>query len=226
MEMPEYEAPRRRRRPRRRRKSGLPLVCAAAAQAALGVLLSQVLDHRLPGDGVAVPEYVVQDLLPVNEWSRPGTALEKIDAVVIHYVGNPGTTAQANRNYFASLSSGEEGTYASSHFIVGLEGEVLQCIPLMEISYASNTRNSDTVAIEVCHPDETGKFSPVTYDRLVELTAWLCREFRLDPERDVIRHYDVTGKICPKYFVEEPAAWDQFRMDVDQAMAALEESDR
>lgn len=226
MEMPEYEAPRRRRRPRRRRKSGLPPVCAAAALAALGVLLSQVLDHRLPGDGVAVPEYVVQDLLPVNEWSRPGTALEKIDAVVIHYVGNPGTTAQANRNYFASLSSGEEGTYASSHFIVGLEGEVLQCIPLMEISYASNTRNSDTVAIEVCHPDETGKFSPVTYDRLVELTAWLCREFRLDPERDVIRHYDVTGKICPKYFVEEPAAWDQFRMDVDQAMAALEESDR
>lgn len=226
MEMPEYEAPRRRRRPRRRRKSGLPLVCTAAALAALGVLLSQVLDHRLPGDGVAVPEYVVQDLLPVNEWSRPGTALEKIDAVVIHYVGNPGTTAQANRNYFASLSSGEEGTYASSHFIVGLEGEVLQCIPLMEISYASNTRNSDTVAIEVCHPDETGKFSPVTYDRLVELTAWLCREFRLDPERDVIRHYDVTGKICPKYFVEEPAAWDQFRMDVDQAMAALEESDR
>lgn len=226
MEMPEYEAPRRRRRPRRRRKSGLPLVCAAAALAALGVLLSRVLDHRLPGDGVAVPEYVVQDLLPVNEWSRPGTALEKIDAVVIHYVGNPGTTAQANRNYFASLSSGEEGTYASSHFIVGLEGEVLQCIPLMEISYASNTRNSDTVAIEVCHPDETGKFSPVTYDRLVELTAWLCREFRLDPERDVIRHYDVTGKICPKYFVEEPAAWDQFRMDVDQAMAALEESDR
>ena len=91
-------------------KSGLPLVCAAAALAALGVLLSQVLDHRLPGDGVAVPEYVVQDLLPVNEWSRPGTALEKIDAVVIHYVGNPDTTAQANRNYFASLSSGEEGS--------------------------------------------------------------------------------------------------------------------
>ena len=56
-----------------------------------------------------------------------------------------------------------------------LEGEVLQCIPLTEISYASNTRNSDTVAIEVCHPDETGKFSAVTYDRVVELTAWLCR---------------------------------------------------
>ena len=68
----------------------------------------------------------------------------------------PIPTAQANRNYFESLSSGEEGTYASSHFIVGLEGEVLQCIPLTEIAYASNIRNADTVAIEVCHPDETG----------------------------------------------------------------------
>ena len=218
MEMPEYEAPRRRRRPRRRRKSGLPLVCAAAALAALGVLLSQVLDHRLPGDGVAVPEYVVQDLLPVNEWSRPGTALEKIDAVVIHYVGNPGTTAQANRNYFASLSSGEEGTYASSHFIVGLEGEVIQCIPLTEIAYASNIRNEDTVAIEVCHPDETGAFSPAAYQQVVELTAWLCRTFDLDPDTDVIRHYDVTEKLCPLYYVEHPDAWDAFRADVAAEM--------
>ena len=218
-----------RRRPARRRAAPRPAVRAGGRLAGVRLALGGIVwlvGSGLPGEDVKVPDYVEQDLLPVNEWSRPGTALEKIDAVVIHYVGNPGTTAQANRNYFASLSSGEEGTYASSHFIVGLEGEVLQCIPLTEISYASNTRNSDTVAIEVCHPDETGKFSAVTYDRLVELTAWLCREFRLDPESDVIRHFDVSGKICPKYFVEEPAAWDQFRMDVDQAMAALEESDR
>ena len=81
-------------------------------------------------------------------------------AIVIHYVGNPGTTAKANRNYFESLSSGETETYASSHFIVGLEGEVIQCIPLTEIAYASNIRNEDTVAIEVCHPDETGAVLP------------------------------------------------------------------
>lgn len=124
---------------------------------------------------------------------------------MIHYVGNPDTTARKPQLLWPlSLRGG--GIYASSHFIVGLEGEVLQCIPLTEISYASNTRNSDTVAIEVCHPDETGKFSAVTYDRVVELTAWLCREFRLKPEKDVIRHYDVSGKVCPKYFVEDPEA--------------------
>ena len=171
-------------------------------------------------EGVAVPDYVEQDLLPMNQWSRPGTTLERIDGVVIHYVGNPDTTAQANRNYFASLASGEEGTYASSHFIVGLEGEVIQCVPLTEIAYASNERNADTVAIEVCHPDETGEFSDVTYDRVVELTAWLCEEFHLDPQTDVIRHYDVSGKRCPLYYVENPEAWTAFLADVT---AQLEE---
>ena len=161
-----------------------------------------------------MPDYVEQDYIPVNDWSRPGTPLEDINAVVIHYVGNPGTTARANRNYFASLASGKEGTYASSHFVVGLEGEVVQCVPLTEVAYASNTLNGDTVSIEVCHPDETGEFSPVTYGRCVELAAWLCREFKLDPETDVIRHYDVTGKECPLYYVEHPEAWERLKADV------------
>ena len=172
----------------------------------------------LPAEETAVPDYVTEDLLPVNEWSRPGTPLKKIDGVVIHYVGNPNTTAQANRNYFASLADGTEGTYASSHFLVGLEGEVIQCVPLTEIAYASNIRNEDKVAIEVCHPDETGLFSDATYARTVELTAWLCREFGLDPVSDVIRHYDVTGKICPKYYVEHPEAWELFLADVAAAV--------
>ena len=30
----------------------------------------------------------------------------------------------------------------------------------------------------------------------------------------VIRHYDVTGKICPKYYVEHEDAWDTFIDDV------------
>ena len=115
--------------------------------------------------------------------------------MVIHYVGNPGTSAQANRNYFESLSTGEEDTYASAHFVVGLEGEVIQCIPLTEIAYASNSRNDDTVAVEGCHPDETGQVSDVTYGQGVGLTAWLCETYHLKPNEDGIRHYDVTGKI-------------------------------
>ena len=206
-----------RRKKRRRLNPRFALLCLALVlgSAAVGIWWGT---RGLPGEDIAVPDYVEQDYIPVNDWSRPGTPLEDINAVVIHYVGNPGTTARANRNYFESLSSGQEGTYASSHFVVGLEGEVLQCVPLTEIAYASNQRNGDTVSIEVCHPDETGAFSPVTYDRVVELTAWLCREFKLEPETDVIRHYDVTGKECPKYYVENPEAWEQLRADVAAEM--------
>ena len=204
----------------RRRHLNLRFValCLAAVFALAGLGIWLWASRGLPGEDVAVPDYVQQDFLTVNPWSRPGTPLEKIDGVVIHYVGNPNTTAQANRNYFEFLSSGEEGTYASSHFIVGLEGEVLQCIPLTEIAYASNIRNADTVAIEVCHPDETGAFSDASYRRAVELTAWLCREFGLDPMEDVIRHYDVTGKICPRYYVDHPEAWESFLADVASAV--------
>lgn len=202
---------RRRRRSRRARRC--PAALAVCALAALAAVLTAAHFLR-PPETVQLPDYVDPQLLSVNPYSRPGDALEQVRGVVIHYVGNPGTSAQANRNYFESLSSGVEETYASSHFIVGLEGEVIQCVPLDEIAYASNSRNSDTVSIEVCHPDESGQFSPVTYGRVVELTAWLCRTYRLSPDEQVIRHYDVTGKVCPKYYVEHPEAWDAFRADV------------
>ena len=210
------------RRKRRRRLNPRFLVLCLTLVVALAGMLVWIARNRGPAaEDVAVPDYVEQDFLTVNEWSRPGTPLEKINGVVIHYVGNPGTTAQANRNYFESLSSGVEETYASSHFVVGLEGEVIQCVPLTEIAYASNSRNEDTVSIEVCHPDETGAFSPVTYERVVELTAWLCREFKLNPEEDVIRHYDVTGKLCPLYYVENQSAWEIFLADTGAKLKEL-----
>ena len=207
-----------KRKKHRRLNPRFALLCLALVlgAAALGVWWG---NRGLPGEDIAVPDYVEKDYIPVNEWSRPGTPLEDINAVVIHYVGNPGTTARANRNYFASLASGKEGTYASSHFVVGLEGEVLQCIPLTEIAYASNSRNEDTVSIEVCHPDETGEFGPETYESVVRLTAWLCETFHLDPESDVIRHYDVTGKYCPRYYVENEDAWAALRSDVSDRIA-------
>ena len=210
-----------RSRRRRRRRNGwtvlLPPLLLALVLAAGGWGIWRFLTGKAPSaEDVAVPDYVTKDLLTVNEWSRPGDSLKEIQGVVIHYVGNPNTTAQANRNYFESLSSGQERTYASSHFIVGLEGEVLQCIPLTEIAYASNTRNEDTIAIEVCHPDDTGEFSPETLESVEKLTAWLCESFRLDPQEDVIRHYDVTGKICPKYYVEHEDAWAALLAGVEE----------
>ena len=168
------------------------------------VTLSEVDENR--------PELDVE-LLTVNPYSRPGTALEKVNGIVIHYTANPGATAIANRNYFENLKD-THTTKASSHFVVGLEGEIVQCIPTAEIAYASNDRNSDTISIECCYKNEDGSFEQATYDSVIRLTAWLCEKFGLTSE-EVIRHYDVTGKLCPLYYVEHEDAWTQFKKDVD-----------
>ena len=160
-----------------------------------------------------VPDYQVSLLTP-NEYSRPQTAMEEVRGIVIHYTANPGTTAEQNRSYFESLKDSHE-TKASSHFVVGIEGEIVQCIPSSEISYASNDRNSDTISIECCHKTKDGQFTQETYDSLVQLTAWLCGKFNV-PVENVIRHYDVTGKECPLYYVEHEDAWKKFKKDVQK----------
>ena len=156
----------------------------------------------------SAPDWVDQQIIKVDGDSRRGVMLEGVRNIVIHYVGNPGSTAQQNRDYYASRSS-----EVSSHFVIGLKGEIIQCIPLHEKSSASNHRNKDTISIEVCHPDESGKFTDETYDSLVKLTVWLCEVCGLDSS-DIIRHYDITGKQCPLYFVTHENAWERFKKDV------------
>ncbi|MEE3355778.1 MAG: peptidoglycan recognition family protein [Candidatus Weimeria sp.] len=151
-------------------------------------------------------------LLDINPYSRPGTKLAKVNGVVIHYTANPGSSAQQNRDYFEGLKDSHQ-THASSHFVVGLDGEIVQCIPTTEQCYASNQRNEDTVAIECCHPDESGEFRKSTYESVIRLTAYICRKYHLS-SKDVIRHYDITGKLCPKYYVEHEDAWKAFKEDV------------
>lgn len=194
-----------------------------------GLLILAVLTIVLAVRGVTSPGSMYVDvdasepdidvqLLDVNPYSRPGIESDGITGIVIHYTANPGSTAQDNRDYFNGLQYSQE-TSASSNFVVGLDGEIIQCVPTWEVAYASNDRNYDTVSIEVCHPDESGKFTDKTYRSLVQLTAWLCVKFDLTAD-DVIRHYDVTGKNCPKYFVENEEVWAAFKENVSLAITS------
>ncbi len=186
---------------------------------AIGIALKAIAPEAAGGEKKILTKYVEQppvyteQFLTPNEYSRPEIPLEEIQGIVVHYTANPGTTAQQNRSYFEGLAESRQ-TKASSHFIIGLSGEIIQCIPLNEIAYASNERNADTISIECCIDNDAGKFTTQTYDALVELTAWLIGQYDLEID-DVIRHYDVTGKNCPKYFVEHESAWVDFKLDVE-----------
>lgn len=172
---------------------------------------SKYKEYSSEGIEAVKPDIDVQ-LLDVNPYSRPGIKTEKIKNIVIHYTANPGSTAMENRNYFNGLKDSKI-TKSSSNFVVGLEGEIVQCVPTWEMAYASNNRNKDSVSIEFCHPDATGKPEDATYRSLVQLTAWLCLKFDLSSD-DVIRHYDITGKICPKYYVDNEDEFTALKKDI------------
>ena len=197
-----------KRRKRKRRKLLLFLLLPILA-ACIVWIVARPLHPTSELTNIPVPDWVDVQLIRLDSASRRGVALKGVKDIVIHYVGNPGTTAQQNRDYFNGNKSN-----VSSHFIVGIDGEVIQCVPLGEKSSATNWRNDNTISIEVCHPNEDGKFTQVTYNSVVRLTAWLCDTFNLKTDH-VIRHYDVTGKECPLYFVKHEDAWTQFKADVD-----------
>lgn len=153
---------------------------------------------------------ITQDHIPINQYSRPGIRRKTTLAVTWHWVGKPMQTARAVRDYFASLakpSSPEKAVYGSAQFIIGMDGEILQTMPLDEVAYHAGsskidpasgkiytdlarkvlgeqycglqyTPNHATIGIELCHKDWTGEFSNKTLDSLVELTAWLFDEYR------------------------------------------------
>ena len=153
-----------------------------------------------------------EQLLTINDYSRPGEKVDSVDYVVVHYLANPKTTAQQNHDYFESLKDLKDVSM-SANFIVGLEGEIIECVPPGEIAYASNSMNHLSVSIENCHLDTTGRFTENTYQSLVHLTAWLVDKYGLDRDH-IIRHYDVTGKECPLYYVEHEDKWEEFKDDV------------
>lgn len=208
-----------RKRPKKssdKKSRSVKLLIILIAAALIGkVFLSFGLFGSTDADdlkAVKIPSWIDEQLISVDGASRRGIDLNALKGIVIHYVGNPGTSAQANRNYFDSSDS-----RVSSHFVIGLDGEIIQCVPLWEISSASNHRNSDTISIEVCHPDASGKFNDASYQSLVRLTAWLCDIGHLSSS-DIIRHYDVTGKLCPLYYVEHEDAWLKLKKDIEKAL--------
>ncbi len=226
----------RRRRKRRRQRMlarALASFCLLAVSAAVcfaGFRLFSFLRERLGGwevgrlwEGSAPENHshkpeILEDFLTPNPYSRPGERLSEVKNIFVHYTANQGTSARQNRSYFENLGLTGE-TSASTHFVIGYDGEIIQCLPLDEIGYAVKTRNYDSISIECCYLSQDGKFTGKTYEALLALTGWLLKEYRLSPS-EVLRHYDEGGKPCPLYYVEHQEAWEKFLQDLEEYISA------
>lgn len=81
--------------------------------------------------------------------------------------------------------------------------------------------NLKTCSIECIHPDKSGKFERKTIINLISLVIWLATLFNVPTSR-VLRHYDITGKLCPLYWVLHSEDWCNFRRQISTALSIEE----
>lgn len=168
-----------------------------------------------------------EEFIPVNPFSRPGIPLRVVRNIVMHYTANPGASAANHVRYFGENLARQDpkdnkpDRYASAHLFVD-PGDAVLIIPLTEQAYHASQANPYSIGVELCI-EHDGTFHPETVRRAEQIVAELCKRYGLNPLRDVIRHFDVTGKVCPKPYIDDPAAWEAFRQHVDRMMKGEED---
>ena len=188
-------------------------------------------------DGRESTLQINEDLLTVNaDGNRPGVARLGTKSVVMHWTGVPGQTAQETRDFF-----GLESTETSAHYVIGQDGEIIRIIPDNEKAYhAGGTGNSltkmakenyvtssgivspnqYTIGIEVNPEKKDGQYTKKAYTSSVQLAAKVLNDNGLDNVMGIffginlVRHGDITGKNCPKKFMNNDLSWFLFKVNV------------
>lgn len=157
--------------------------------------------------------------------------------IVIHYVGAV-SSAKNNVDYFYDQNRG-----ASAHYFVD-ENEIWQCVDDSNVAwhvggaktYYNNCKNGNSIGVEMCcEKDEKGNLyvTDKTIKNTQELVRYLMEKYGIDAEQ-VVRHYDVTHKLCPAPLIEENL-WNTFKKglvrvkeikDIKTALDLLEQNGR
>lgn len=159
--------------------------------------------------------------------------LSAIRAIVFHYTANTGSSASAlgNARYFAN---GSEGRAASAHYCVDEKNIVYECVPLDTVAwsvgdgrtgkYGNLVNNYNSVSIEmVSHTDDSGAYyiPKETQENAARLYQMLLK--KLPGVQYTVRHYDVSGKLCPLPMIAEDR-WDEFKRLLREVDEVVEKS--
>lgn len=171
----------------------------------------------------------------ISKFNHNSGSIGRIKYIVIHYVGAT-STAKANAEYFAA-----QNRNASAHYFVGHNGEIYQSVEDKDVAWHCGAssykhkecRNANSIGIEMCcktsgnpaKADDNWYFTDATFDSAIELTKELMAKYHI-PVENVIRHYDVTGKICPAPFVynNQKRTWDGFKRRLTANPSSTESS--
>lgn len=191
---------------------------------------------------------VTEAYINLGPESRPGILLDTVMAVVMHWTGVPGQTWQTVRGWW---DNDMNGVFGSAHEIIDVLGNVYLTIPDNEVSYGvgadqyteyakrffgqeytSNKRRADglwetpnlvTLSLEMMPVDTQGNFSKFGYISGVQRAAYNLKKNGLTVDQLLMHSHirPVSEKVCPKLFVEDPAKWEVFKMDVRDQLKTL-----
>ncbi|MFA7745094.1 N-acetylmuramoyl-L-alanine amidase [Salinicoccus roseus] len=175
----------------------------------------------------------ITEKLLTSRYSRPRTKMHSVRGVVMHYTANPNANPDSHYRFFEYNNR----RYAGAHYFVK-RGYIVRMIPEGETTYHANetgyskvaafngyyssdgykgNANSCTIGIEMeLEPD--GSIHPETIRTCILLAADIMRRYNLPMSR-LVRHYDITGKICPLQFVRDPRAYQEFRNGVSRLLS-------
>lgn len=156
--------------------------------------------------------------------------ISQIKYIVIHYTSNDGDTDENNGKYFKNNI-----VKSSAHYFVDSDS-ITQSVPDDYVAwsvggskyadcsktgggkYHGKCTNSNSISIELCDDVKNGVVYPSTktIQNALELTEHLMKLYNI-PKENVIRHFDVTGKYCPKYWMDnakwKSEFWDKLNAD-------------
>lgn len=150
-------------------------------------------------------------------------AASSIKYLVYHYTGNDGDRAVNNALYYKNNT-----VQASAHYFVDDDSVYLSVDPLY-VAWAVGgsmwkdcpqtgggktygiVRNANSISIEMCDTSRDGQLmaTEATLARAAQLGREIMAKYHI-PIENVVRHFDVTGKHCPAYFMDE-TAWAAFK---------------
>lgn len=157
----------------------------------------------------------------INKFSTAHTTYKKnrcIDYIVIHYTAGvtskPGSAINT-ANYYPNSQNVSADFTVDDSTIVQYNGDIKNryCWHCGGNKYSTKggslygkCTNANSIGVEICSTNSTGKmqaandksysFTEAAVNNAAELVKFLMKEYKIPAER-VVRHYDVTGKLCP-----------------------------
>lgn len=153
--------------------------------------------------------------------------------IVIHYTANDGDSDEANGNYFKNGIRN-----ASAHYFVDSDsvtrsvadnyiawsvggGKYSDCKSTGGGRLYGVCTNANSLNIELCDDYKDGviKATQATIDNAIALTKFLMVKYGI-PASNVIRHFDVNGKHCPAYWMDNTAWENEFHSKLTASATA------